>query len=261
LGEARESREPLVPRSRYILALAVASLAIGLLQVAHIVELPFGAWFSAIVTSVLSTPSLKAFLIDYGYVSLFALMTLESASLPVPSEVVLPLAGYLVSVGVMDFWAAVAVSTAAGLAGALADYYLASLLGRPFVLRLLGAFRLHAGALDRAERWFERSGQWTVFAARFVPVLRTVISLPAGLFRMGLKPFVALTVAGCFIWSAVLIYAGEAAGSGWGGAYTSSTAVDSLSAVVAGASACYIVYFVYPRRSREALIIPSTSGS
>ncbi len=182
----------------------------------------------------------------YGYASLFALMALESASLPIPSEVVLPLAGYFVRVGVLNFWVAVGVSTAASLAGALLDYFLAAWLGRPFVVALLKLFRLHRGALDRAEAWFGRSAQWTVFAARFVPALRTVISFPAGLFEMNITRFFVMTTAGCLAWSVVLIYAGFLAGSASSGAFDSSpTVIEGLSSLVAAMSAAYIAYYAY----------------
>lgn len=236
----------LVPRSRILLVIAVAACLLGVLEATDIVELPFGAWFSAISGSIFSSASLNGFMSKWGYLSLFALMALESASLPVPSEIVLPLAGYFVYIGTMNFWAAIAVSTAASIAGALVDYYLAIWLGRPFVVGLLRLFRLHRGALDRAETWFEKSGQWTVFAARFVPGLRTIISLPAGLFRLNIWRFVVMTLAGCFAWSVVLVYAGLLAGSSQGAleAFASSTVViDYLSGAVAVMSAAYVAYY------------------
>ncbi|MDE1852180.1 MAG: DedA family protein [Thaumarchaeota archaeon] len=241
----------LVPRNKYLLALTVATLIVGLLQATDVIELPFGTWFSPLSGSILSSSALNGFMSTWGYLALFALMALESASLPVPSEVVLPLAGYFVYAGVMNFWVAVAVSTAASLTGALVDYYLAIWLGRPFVVQVLRLFRLHKGALDRAEAWFERSGQWTVFAARFVPGLRTVISLPAGLFRLSLSRFVVMTVAGCFAWSVILIYAGLLAGSSQQAvtAFTSSSLlIDYLSGLVAAVSAAYVVYYALGSR-------------
>lgn len=243
---------------------AAVVLSIGLLQLTHMIELPFGAWFSGAGGSWLSPSRLNDFMRSWGYPSLFALMALESASLPVPSEVVLPLAGVLVSSGIMNFWLVLAVSTVASLAGALTDYCLALWLGRPFVTRMLKLFHMHGGALERAERWFDTSGRWTVFLARFVPVLRTVISLPAGLFRMGVKSFILMTVVGCLGWSAVLVYAGVLAGnagSSWQSTFSSSPAVvDGLSAVAASAAAVYIAYYIYGwmHRTRN---VPSPQSS
>lgn len=260
--------DSLVPRNKYLLAIALAALVVGLLQAADLVQFPFGVWFSWLTGSALSAPSLNEFMTRYGYASLFALMALESASLPIPSEVVLPLAGYFVRIGVLpnvgvlpSFWVAVGVSTFASLVGALADYFLAAWLGRPFVVRLLDVFKLHRGALDRAEAWFDRSAQWTVFAARFVPGLRTIISLPAGLFEMGVVRFVLMTTAGCLAWSVVLIYAGFLAGSASGSAFTTSpTVIDGLSALVAATAAAYIGYYAYSalRSPRER---PTLSSS
>jgi membrane protein DedA with SNARE-associated domain len=198
---------------------------------------------------------------DYGYVSVFVLMALESASLPIPSEVVLPLAGYFVREGTLNFWAVIAVSTSASLAGAIADYFLALWLGRPFVVRLLRLFRLRSGELERAEAWFGRSAQWTVFAARFVPGVRTIISLPAGLFEMNIWRFTVMTVAGCFTWSVILVYAGYIATSVSSTTFaTSSTVIDGLSAVVAAISAVYISYYAYTGL-RPKPVSPSSSVS
>ena len=247
MQENPRSRGSFLPRSRYLLALTLVTLVVGALQATDVIELPFGAWFSAVSGSLLSSAFLNGFMTKWGYLSLFALMALESASLPVPSEVVLPLAGYFVYLGTMNFWLAIAVSTLASIAGALVDYYLAIWLGRPFVVELLKVIRLHKGALDRAEAWFEKFGQWTVFAARFVPGLRTIISLPAGLFRLDVWRFVAMTLAGCFAWSVVLVYAGLLAGQSGQqviSSFASSTVViDYLSAAVAAMSAAYVAYF------------------
>ncbi len=249
-----------VPRSRYLLGFALLLFVVGFLQATDLIELPFGTWFSLLSGSLISSPTLDSFMSNYGYASVFALMALESASLPIPSEVVLPLAGYFVSTGALDFWAVVGVSTAASLTGALVDYYLAMWLGRPFVVGLLGLFRLHKNALDRAEAWFGKSAQWTVFAARFVPGLRTVISLPAGLFEMNLARFVLMTVAGCFAWSVILVYAGVLAGSPSATTFaTSTTVIDGLSGLVAAMSAAYIVYYVYAARRGPAA--PATRSS
>jgi len=251
----QKQKGSVVPRSRLLLLVAIATFFISALEATDLIQLPIGAWLSGLSGSILSSQTLNDFMARYGYVSLFALMALESASLPVPSEVVLPLAGYFVRLGVLNFWAAVGVSTAASLFGALVDYALAMWLGRPFAVGVLSLFRLHRDALDRAEAWFVKSAQWTVFVARFIPGLRTVISLPAGLFEMDLIRFVVMTVAGCFAWSVILVYAGVLAGSVAAGNLSSSPeVVDSISAVFAAVAAAYIGFYVY--RSK-----PSDTGA
>ena len=263
LEGVRASSGSLIPRNKYLLALAVVLFLVGSLQAAGVAQLPFGTWFSWISGSILSSGALNAFMAKYGYASIFALMALESASLPVPSEVVLPLAGYFVYLGTLNFWAVVAVSTVASLVGALVDYFLAKWLGRPFVMWLLRLFRLHRDALDRAEAWFGRSAQWTVFASRFVPGLRTVISLPAGLFEMDFARFVLMTASGCFAWSVILVYAGFLAGAPSTTTFaTSSTVIGGLSGLVAAMSALYVAYYVYSARgARTAGLTPPSSVS
>ena len=244
-------RSSVVPRSRFLLAVALVLFVVGSLQAVDAIELPFGTFFSWISGSIISLSTLNSFMANYGYASVFALMALESASLPVPSEVVLPLAGYFVQQGTLNFWAVVGVSTAASLVGALLDYYLAKWLGRPFVVGVRGLFRLHRDSLDRAEAWFGRSAQWTVFAARFDPGLRTVISFPAGLFEMNIGRFILMTVAGCFAWSVILVYAGSIVGSVSGATFSNSAVVtDGLSGLVAGISAAYVAYYAYAGRRR-----------
>ena len=258
-----ESRrlDAVLPRSRYLLAAALVILVVGSLEAAGAIDLPFGAWFSFLTGSVLSQSTLTSFMTKYGYASIFGLMALESASLPVPSEVVLPIAGFFVRTGVLNFWVVVAVSTVASLVGALVDYYLAIWLGRPFVVGLLRLFRLHRDVLDKAEAWFERSAQWTVFAARFIPGLRTVISLPAGLFEMKLPRFVVMTVVGCFAWSVVLTYAGMVISSAPSSAFATSPAVvDGLSGILAAASAIYIGFYVYAGNRGKAAPTGPSSG-
>lgn len=250
----------LLPRNKYLLVVALVTFVVGALQATDLVELPFAALFGALSGSGSSMSYLGSFMSQYGYASLFILMALESASLPIPSEVVLPFAGYLVSVGILNFWVAVLVSTAASLTGALVDYYLAIFLGRPVVVRLLKAVGLHTLALDRAEKWFARSGQWTVFAARFIPGLRTIISIPAGLFEMRLVTFVVMTVAGCFAWSVVLVYAGFLAGANWSSAFTSTTVIDGLSGLVAAVSGFYLVYYLFAAKPATSQPGPSSAA-
>jgi membrane protein DedA with SNARE-associated domain len=188
-----------------------------------------------------------------GYASLFALMTLESASLPIPSEVVLPFAGYLAFLGAMNLWVALAVSTLAALFGALVDYFLALKLGNAFVESFVRRFGMGRKNLETAEKWFRKRGAWTVLGARFVPVVRSVISLPAGLFKMPIASFLLFTAVGCIVWNAVLIYAGYAAGALWQSAVDSSFSlfVNLLLAAFAAVAALYLAYYALGMRTRR----------
>ncbi len=238
-----------VPRNKYLAVVAFAALCISLLELVDRFDLPLESTIARGFTSgsFFSTDLVTSFL-NLGYVGLFILMTLESASLPIPSEVVLPLAGYAVYLGKMNLWLAIADGTVALIVGALIDYYLALKLGRPVVYRLMGRIGVSSGRLDDAERWMSSKGASTVFIARFIPGLRSAISIPAGLFRMKLRTFVVLTSVGSFLWSFILIYIGYSAGPLWQNALGSFSVLASQAAlfIIAGVSVVYVVYYFRP---------------
>ncbi len=147
-----------------------------------------------------------------GYLGIFALMVMESATLPVPSEIVLPLAGYLVYTGQIEFWSAVVVASLGSLVGTTIDYVIGFYLGRLAILRYGRWVRLTEHHLERSESWFEKYGNPAVLLARFVPLVRTVIAFPAGIAKMSFAKFLAFSAVGIFVWDAILIYLGELAG-------------------------------------------------
>src|SRR5437660_175171 len=141
-----------------------------------------------------------------GYVGVFLLMLMESATLPVPSEVVLPLGGYLVSQGRLEFWSTVAVATVGSLVGTMVDYGIGYYLGRPAVLRYGRIVRFNEKRLEMTERWFSTHGKSVVLLARFVPLLRTLIAFPAGLVKMDVKRFLVYSAVGILICDLALVY-------------------------------------------------------
>jgi len=146
---------------------------------------------------------------DYTvYLTLFVLMLLEGASFPIPSEIVLPLIGYLHYKQVIDIHVGIVVATLGSLTGSLIDYYIASKFGRPFLYKYGRFFKLNQDSLNKLELWFNKYGTIAVFIFRFVPVMRTLISFPAGLARMNLKSFIVLTFFGHLIWNTILAYLG-----------------------------------------------------
>jgi membrane protein DedA with SNARE-associated domain len=147
-----------------------------------------------------------------GYVGVFLLMVMESATLPVPSEVVLPLGGYLVSQGRLEFWSTVAVATLGSMVGTMVDYSIGYYLGRPAVLRYGRIVRFSLKRLETTERWFATHGRSVVLLARFVPLLRTLIAFPAGIVRMDVKPFLLFSAVGILVWDIALVYLGVLAG-------------------------------------------------
>ncbi|HEX3276621.1 MAG TPA: DedA family protein [Gemmatimonadales bacterium] len=143
-----------------------------------------------------------------GYPGLILLMAIESSILPLPSELVMPPAGYLAAKGQMNAYLAVAAGTLGSVLGALVNYALAVGVGEP-VLRRYGKFVLISGrSLDRTEAFFRRHGEISTFIGRLLPVIRHLISIPAGMSRMALRRFVVFTALGAGLWCAILTYLG-----------------------------------------------------
>lgn len=165
--------------------------------------------------AALAALTVRDVLRDLGYAGLVALMVVESVFPPIPSEVVLPLAGYLVANGELSFPIVLATATLGSLIGAQILYELARHGGRPFVRRW--GLRVHVGPeeLERAEQWFERRGPLIVLVGRCIPGARSLVSLPAGLLKMPRWLYLALTLAGSLVWNAVLIGAGFLLGEEW----------------------------------------------
>lgn len=147
----------------------------------------------------------------HGLTAVFLLMVLESACIPIPSEVTMIFAGYLVSQGSMEFWAAVIAGTAGNLVGSLIAWA-AGAYGVDAYLRRSAHYRHR---IDQAHRWFDRYGTPVVFFSRMLPVVRTFISLPAGVARMPLGRFSLLTTLGSLIWCIGLTLIGYEAGKNW----------------------------------------------
>jgi len=148
-----------------------------------------------------------------GYLGIVAAMFLESSFFPFPSELVIPPAGYLASQGNMSLWVVIVLGTVGSLLGALFNYWISVVLGRPVVLRLGRYVGLTPRAIDRAERFFRRHGEISTFVGRLIPGLRQYISLPAGLARMSLLRFSLFTALGAGIWVVVLAVLGYLVGS------------------------------------------------
>lgn len=150
-----------------------------------------------------------------GYPGIFAAMLVECVFPPIPSEVVLPLAGFEVDAGELNFVLVVLSATLGSVAGALILYAIGRYGGRPAVLRWGGILRVGERDLERAEHWFERWGDWVVLGSRMVPLVRSVVSIPAGLMRMSPLRFTVLTALGSLMWNVLLVGAGYQLGANW----------------------------------------------
>ena len=150
-----------------------------------------------------------------GYTGLVAIMVLENLFPPIPSEIVLPFAGYEVSQGNLNLIATIAAATLGALIGALILYAVGRYGGRPAVERWGRVLRIGPNEIRHAERWFERWGDWVVLGARLVPGARSVVSIPAGMAPMPLWRFIVLTTLGSAVWNTILIVIGQQLGNNW----------------------------------------------
>lgn len=153
------------------------------------------------------------FIRQAGYVGLFAVVLVENLVPPIPSEVVLPFAGWQVSRGELILVPAFLAATAGSVIGAIILYYVAQRGGRKAILATSRVSRVTARDLDKAEARFRRHGVWLVLFGRCVPGVRSIISVPAGMAGMPIGLFLALTTIGAGVWNAVLMITGAALGS------------------------------------------------
>jgi membrane protein DedA with SNARE-associated domain len=151
---------------------------------------------------------IKDIISHLGYWGVGGGMLIESMCIPLPSEVVLPLAGFMVADGTLNFfWANIAVAVGS-MIGSLIAYYVGYYGGRPFILKHGKSFFISEEKFNKADHIFNKYGGAAVFFGRLLPIIRTFISLPAGMARMDLKKFVLFSLVGMLPWNAVLIYLG-----------------------------------------------------
>lgn len=188
---------------------------------------------------------------SWGYAGIVAMMVLENLFPPIPSEVVMPYAGYAAAQGDLRLWAVVLAGTVGSVLGALPLYYLGHWVGadrlRDWADRHGHWLMITPDEIDRASRWFEQHGRKTVFLARLVPGVRSLISIPAGMCRMKLAQFLLWTAAGTAIWAGLLAWGGSALGERYEeiGRYLG----PATYVVLVGLAVTYVVYVW--RRKRE----------
>lgn len=183
-----------------------------------------------------------------GYPGIALIMLVENLFPPIPSELVMPLAGFLIVNGTFNFPGAIAAGTLGSVSGAIVLYYIGQLAGeplvRPFIRNYGKWFLLSEADLDKSLQVFTKHGDIMVFTGRVIPLIRSLISLPAGMNRMPFLRFVLLTTVGSAIWTTLLTVAGYILGANW------SRVVEFISQyqkVVLAAIAIAVIYFVVRR--------------
>ncbi len=171
----------------------------------HLLE-QTGAWIESLIAAI-------------GYPGIVLAMALENIFPPIPSEAVLPFAGALSAKGELDFWGAVAAGTAGSLIGAVVLYAIGYIAREAGVRRLVETYGRYVFIserdLDRSAAWFERYGEAIIFFGRLIPLIRSIISVPAGYTRMNIVRFLIYTTLGTTLWNLILTYIGRALGENW----------------------------------------------
>lgn len=194
-----------------------------------------------------------------GLYALALVMFIENLFPPIPSELVLPLAGFQVSRGTVSLAGALLASTLGSVAGALTLYALGRYGGRPLVLRFRRVLRVTERELDRADAWFDRHGPKVVLFARMVPLARSIVSIPAGWSEMPLLRFTLLTTVGSLAWNAVLIGAGNALGQNYERVAAVVGTFSNLILVLAVLAVAALVVW-WARRARQSDRHPERTG-
>jgi membrane protein DedA with SNARE-associated domain len=191
---------------------------------------------------------ITAFIDTTGYVSVYLLMVSESMVFPVPSEAVMPFAGFLIESGRFNFPMVILVSTFGSITGSLASYCIGLKGGEPFIRKFGRFFLLNQDDLDATRRFFARFGEIAVLICRFIPVIRHLISIPAGLGRMNLVKFCVYTVIGACLWNSFLAWIGYLLRQRWTMVMKYSEIIDI---VVIAVLLLLAVYFVVSHVKRH----------
>jgi len=203
--------------------------------------------------------SINQFIIDLingtGYLGIFLAMLIEGVFTPLPSELIMPFAGYVASTGELDFFLVILIGSLGAVLGSFIAYLLAYHLGRPLIDRYGRFFGLDQAKMDAAERWFKRWGVWGIFIGHSLPGIRSIISFPAGLSKMDRPKFVVFTFFGALVWNTVLVSAGYALGEDWIQFWESTGGLEYI--LLGALGVALVVYLLYNRRRRSKVILSS----
>ncbi len=194
------------------------------------------------------------FMEQYGYFGILMMIALENLFPPIPSEVILTFGGFMTTNTNLTPLGVVTVATLGSLLGAVVLYYIGRLLGVERLEKLIDRWgrllRVKKEDVRKADQWFDKYGYWAVFLCRMVPIVRSLISIPAGMSNMKLVPFLLFTTLGTLIWNTLLVYIGSAVGDNW---HSIVEFMDLYSNVVLviGILVAVVVLVLYIRRARK----------
>jgi len=186
---------------------------------------------------------ISSLILSGGYFVIVICMALESMIFPLPSEAVMPFAGFLIAQGKLSWFGVIFFSTLGSIIGSLISYYIGLYGGRPFLEKYGRYFLLNKKHLDWTERWFNKDRGWlTVFICRFIPVVRHLISIPAGAGKMKKRSFLSATIIGAGMWNTFLAYLGFLLNKNWELVGKYSTQFDIFIIVILVSFILFLVY-------------------
>lgn len=192
---------------------------------------------------------------SYGYVGLFLVMVIENLFPPIPSEVVLPFGGFMTTRSELTVPLVILWATAGSLAGAIILYAAGMILPKERVIRIVERWgrwlRVKPQDIEKSFDWFDRYGKWTVFFGRMVPLVRSLISIPAGMARMNLPLFLFYTIIGSLIWNTLLVSIGAALGSSWHRIADWIDVFGNITYVILALIVIGVIVWLFRRKERE----------
>ncbi|MCK1975557.1 DedA family protein [Jeotgalicoccus huakuii] len=194
---------------------------------------------------------------QFGYFAIVFLIALENIFPPIPSEVILTFGGFMTAHTEMSIFGVIIASTVGSVGGAIVLYYLGSILGKErmkrIVLRYGKWLRVTENDIEKSYNWFGKYGGWTVFFCRFVPLIRSLISIPAGMSKMSMPLFIVLTTIGTLIWNTVLVYLGASVGENWEDIVSVMDVYSNVAyVIIAVAGIAFLIWFFYYRPKKKA---------
>ena len=194
----------------------------------------------------------------FGYIGVFLLITIENIFPPIPSEVILLFGGFMTTYSSMNVIGVIIASTLGSVLGAIILYYIGKILNKERLKKIITSkpgklLRLKPEDIDKADEWFDSKGNKTVFFCRFVPVIRSLISIPAGMSEMPMKKFLIYTTAGSLIWNAALTIAGSIVGENWTSIVEIMDSYSHIAVIVLTIIFIIAIIIFYTKRKKKNL--------
>ena len=195
---------------------------------------------------------------NFGYIGVFLLITIENVFPPIPSEVILLFGGFMTTYTSMSVIGVIIASTLGSVLGAIILYYIGKILNKERLKKIITSkpgklLRLKPEDIDKADKWFDTKGNKTVFFCRFIPVIRSLISIPAGMSEMPMKKFLIYTTLGSLIWNAALTIAGSIVGENWTSILEIMDNYSHIAVIVLGIIFIAAIIIFYSKRKKKNL--------